>query len=172
MDCIEAILTRRSIRKFTDEEVDQSILETILEAGRMAPSAGNLQPTYFVVVKNSEMKQKLQAAAFGQYCIGSCSVVIAVCADPERSSQYGEIGRTKWCLLDCANATQNMLLAAHANGYGACWVGGFNEKEVQKLLGLPERFRVVSLIPIGKPAENPDVPERRPLQDIVRWEKW
>lgn len=172
MDCIEAIMTRRSIRKFTAKEVDQKSLELILEAGRMAPSAGNLQPCYFVVVKEPEMKSQLREVTFGQEIITQAAVLIIVCADPERSSYYGDAGRNYLCLLDCANATENMLLAAHACGYGATWVGGFKEKGVKKVLNLPENFRVVSIVPVGEPAEKPEVPERRTMADMVRWEQW
>ncbi len=77
-----------------------------------------------------------------------------------------------WCLLDCANAAQNMLLAAHALGYGSCWMGGFSESGVKKVLGLPEDFRVMALLPIGKAAEEPDPRPRRPLDEMVRRNQW
>ncbi|MCR4400949.1 MAG: nitroreductase family protein, partial [Syntrophomonadaceae bacterium] len=76
------------------------------------------------------------------------------------------------CLLDCANATENMLLAAHALGYGACWVGAFQERAVAAVLALPQGFRVVALVPLGRPAESPPMPPRRRLEDVVRWERW
>ncbi len=172
MECIEAILSRRSIRKFTDDNVESGDLNTILEAGRMAPTAGNLQPCYFIVVKDPARKKALREAALDQEVITQADAVIVVCADPDLSSKYGEKGRNHYCLLDCANTTQNMLLAAHSLGYGACWVGGFSERAVKKLMGVPDHFRIVSLIPIGHPAEMPTPPDRRPLQDMVRQEKW
>ena len=172
MNCLEVIMTRRSIRKFKPDPVKREDIMTILDAGRMAPSAGNLQPCHFVVVEDPGVKAEVRQAALGQELIGSAPVIIAVCVEPERSSHYGDIGRNYFCLLDAANATENMLLAAHALGYGACWVGGFLQSAVKEVLGLPEDVHVVSLIPLGIADEKPEVPMRRRLEDMVRWEKW
>lgn len=172
MNCLEVIMTRRSIRKFKPDPVKREDIMTILDAGRMAPSAGNLQPCHFVVVEDPGVKAEVRQAALGQELIGSAPVIIAVCVEPERSSHYGDIGRNYFCLLDAANATENMLLAAHALGYGTCWVGGFIQSMVKEVLGLPEDVHVVSLIPLGTANEKPQVPPRRPLEDMVRWEKW
>ncbi|MDD3272230.1 MAG: nitroreductase family protein [Syntrophomonadaceae bacterium] len=172
MNCLEVIMTRRSIRKFKPDPVKREDIMTILDAGRMAPSAGNLQPCHFVVVEDPGVKAEVRQAALGQELIGSAPVIIAVCVEPERSSHYGDIGRNYFCLLDAANATENMLLAAHTLDYGACWVGGFLQSAVKEVLGLPENVHVVSLIPLGIADEKPEVPLRRPLEDMVRWEKW
>jgi len=172
MDCLETIKTRRSIRSFTSEPVPKEDVLQIIEAGRLAPSAGNLQPCYFIVVNEPEQIQRLQEAAFGQTHVGQAPCIIVVAVDPERSSFYGDMGRNHLCLMDAANATQNMLLAATALGYGSCWVGGFSERKVKNVLELPENFRVVSLIPIGKAAIDPEMPPRRPLEDMVFWQKW
>lgn len=172
MDCLEAIQTRRSIRHYRSDPVDRQALMKILDAGRLAPSAGNLQPCYFVVVSEEERRQRLMEAASGQTLIGEAPLIIVVCVDPERSSHYGDAGRNYLCHLDAANATENMLLAARALGYGTCWVGGFSDKRVKRVLGLPERYRVVSLIPVGKAAEEAELPPRRPLEEMVRWEQW
>ncbi|MBP8819744.1 MAG: nitroreductase family protein, partial [Syntrophomonadaceae bacterium] len=118
------------------------------------------------------VRAKVQQAALGQELMGTASVIIAVCVEPERSSKYGDMGRNYFCLLDGANATENMLLAAHALGYGACWVGGFIQSAVKEVLGLPEDVQVVSLIPLGIADEDPEIPLRRPLEEMVRWEKW
>ncbi len=172
MNCLEVIMTRRSIRKFKPDPVKREDIMTILDAGRMAPSAGNLQPCHFVVVQDPAVKAKVQQAALEQELIGSAPVVIAVCVEPERSSHYGDIGRNYLCLLDAANATENMLLAAHTLGYGTCWVGGFLQPAIKEVLGLLEDVHVVSLIPLGIADEKPEVPPRRPLENMVRWEKW
>lgn len=172
MDCLETIKARRSIRSFTSDTVPREVLLQIMDAGRLAPSAGNLQPCYFIAITEAELIKGLQEAALGQEHVGQAPCIIAVCVDPERSSYYGDIGRNHLCLLDAANATQNMLLAARALGYGSCWIGGFSERRVKRLLNLPEGFRVVSLIPIGKAAVEPEMPPRRPLEEIVLWQKW
>ncbi len=172
MDCLEAIAGRQSIRQYKAEPVAEQDLIKILEAGRTAPSAGNLQPCYFVVVRDSSTRAKLQEAALGQEHIIKAPVVIVVCVDPERSSHYGDIGRNRLCLLDAANATENMLLAAYALGYGSCWTGGFSNSRVKKLLDIPEAFQVVSLITIGKAEGTEERRTHRPLEEVVRWDKW
>jgi nitroreductase len=172
MDCITALQTRQSIRQYQAEEPDKDDLRQILDAGRMAPSADNLQPCHFIVVRDANIRKSLQEAAFGQEQTVLAPVVIVVCVEPERSAKYGDLGRNHFCLLDGANATENMLLAAHALGYGACYMGGFSEPAVKKALGLPEDFRVISLIPLGRPAEKPEPRPRRPLDDMVRWDRW
>lgn len=172
MDCLDAIMTRKSIRSFKPDAVPKSDLVTILNAGRKAPTAGNLQPCHFVVVQDEATRKKLQKAAFDQELIAQAPVIIVVAVEPERSSQYGDWGRNYLCHLDGANATENMLLAAHALGYGACWVGGLEGSKVIQALGLPQDFKVISMIPIGKPDEDPEPRPRRTLEDMVRWERW
>jgi nitroreductase len=172
LDCFEVINQRRSIRHYKSDPVNDADIMKILEAGRLAPSAGNLQPCYFIVVKDPQVKSQLHKAALGQDLIAQAPVVIVVCVDPERSSKFGDTGRNYYTRLDAANATQNMLLAACALGYGSCWVGAFKEAAVKESLALPDDFRVVSLIPLGKAAANPPLPPRRSLEEIVRWNKW
>ena len=172
MDCIEAIRTRRSVRQFASDPINPKDLETILEAGNWAPTAGNLQPYYLIVVKDEAVRLKLQAAALDQVQIGQAPVVIIVCVDPERSSIYGDNGRNRFCLFDAANVTENILLAATALGYGSCWMAGFQQRQVKEILNIPDSFNVISMIPIGKSVGEIELPERRPLAEVVRYEKW
>lgn len=172
MDCLQALRGRRSIRRYKDDPVKENDIMTILEAARMAPSAGNLQPCSFVVVRDAAVRAQIRAAAFNQELLGTAPVIIVVCVDPERSSYYGERGMNYYCMLDGANATENILLAAYALGYGSCWMGGFNEKAVKEVINLPDNMRVVSLVPLGIADENPVGPPRRELSEVVRWEQW
>ncbi|MGE5391853.1 MAG: nitroreductase family protein [Deltaproteobacteria bacterium] len=172
MDCLEALMGRRSIRRYKDDPVGEADILTILEAARLAPSAGNLQPCSFVVVRDPATRAQVREAAFNQELLATAPVVIIVCVDPERSSYYGERGMNYYCMLDGANATQNILLAAYALGYGSCWMGGFNEAAVKKVIKLPDGMRVVSLVPLGVADESPVGPPRRELNEIVRWETW
>jgi len=171
LDVFEAIKTRRSIRAFTREEVSDREIETILDAARWAPSAGNIQPWIFIVVKNPETKRRLSRAALDQFFIAEAPVVIVVCADQERSGMgYGTRGISLYCIQDTAAATQNLLLATHALGLGACWVGAFDEEEVKLILRIPEGVRPVAIVPIGHPAEKPRMISKRSLSEIVRRE--
>ncbi|KYH39893.1 MAG: hypothetical protein AYL33_007060 [Candidatus Bathyarchaeota archaeon B63] len=171
MDVFEAIKTRRSIRSFTQEAVSDEEIEMILDAARSAPSAGNIQPWIFIVVKNPEMKRRISRAALNQFFIEEAPVVIVVCADQERSRMgYGSRGANLYCIQDTAAATQNILLAAHALGLGACWVGAFYEDEVRQALRVPRGVRPVAIVPIGHPAERPGAVFKRPLSEVVRYE--
>ncbi len=174
MNCLEALKTRRSVRRFKPDMIPENDLMEILNAGRLAPTAGNFQPWEFIVVKERETIAALREATYDrQELMITPPVVVVVCADPKKSEHYGERGMNYFCLIDCANATDYMLLAAHALGYGGCWVGGFSEKAVRKVLGIPDNIRVVSLMPLGKPGEGePWDPPKRKLEDIVRWSKW
>lgn len=171
MEVFEAIKGRRSIRAFKAADVPAETVEKLIDAARWAPSAGNIQPWEFIVVRNREIKRKLAKAALGQSFIEEAPVVIVVCADEERSARgYGVRGRTLYCIQDTAAAIQNIHLAAYALGLGTCWVGAFREDEAREALKIPEGIRPVALIPVGYPAETPSPRGRRPLKQIIHYE--
>lgn len=171
MDLFEAIRLRRSMRGFTREEVSEQEVEKLLEAARLAPSAGNIQPWEFVVVRKAYAKRRLAEAALDQYFIAEAPVVIVVCADEGRSGAgYGSRGVNLYCLQDTAAAIENILLAACALGLGACWVGAFRELEVRRILSVPRGVRPVAIVPVGRPAETPRARYKRPLGEMVHRE--
>ncbi len=171
MDVFEAVKNRRSIRAFKRRAVPEGIVEKLIDAARHAPSAGNIQPWEFVIVREPQVKHELSIAALNQALIEEAPVVIAVCADEARSSQgYGSRGANLYCIQDTAAATQNMLLAAHALGLGACWIGAFQEEIVRKVLNTPVHVRPVAIIPVGYPAESPTPRRRRLVSEIVHRE--
>jgi len=171
VDLFEAIRSRRSVRAFTNEPVSDEEAMKLINAARWAPSAGNIQPWEFVVVRDPNIKRGLSAAALDQTFIEEAPVVIVVCANQLRSaSGYGQRGVNLYCLQDTAAATQNMLLSAYALGLATCWVGAFHEEEARKVLNIPNGVRPVAIIPIGHPAEKPETTDRRPLSEIVHHE--
>jgi len=171
MDVFEAIKTRRSVRAFTNQEVSEEEIEKIIDAARWAPSAGNIQPWEFIIVRKSEIKRELAVAALNQTFIEEAPVVIVVCANESRSAHgYGNRGATLYCIQDTAAAIQNIHLAAKALGLATCWVGAFREEEARKVLGIPRGVRPVAIIPVGHAAEKPRTPSRRPIQDIIHYE--
>jgi len=173
MDVFEAIKGRRSIREFKPESVKDEDLRKILDAGRLAPSAGNCQPSELVVVKEPSLKRRLASAALEQTFIAESPVVIVVCANlPRTSRRYGRRGQELYCIQDTAAATQNILLAAYSLGYGTCWVGAFDEGAIADVIRVPSEVRPVAIIPLGRPAEDPSPPPRRPLSDIVHENKF
>lgn len=173
LDVFEAIKGRRSIRTFTSEEASEEEVERLIDAARMAPSAGNIQSWEFVIVRDAEIKRRLSVAALDQRFIEEAPVVIVVCANETRSGwSYGSRGVTLYCLQDTAAAIQNILLAAYALGLGTCWVGAFHEEEVRRLLNAPRGFRPVAIVPVGHPAEKPIARSKRSLREIVHYEKF
>lgn len=171
MDILEIIKGRRSIRNFKTEDLPEQIVENLVEAARWAPSAGNIQPWKFIIVRKPETKKKLAKTALEQAFVEEVPVVIIVCADENRSSQgYGSRGRTLYCIQDTAAAIQNIHLAAYALGLGTCWIGAFDEEEARKILKIPQGIRPVAIIPVGYPAESPQPRKRRPLDEIVHYE--
>ncbi len=173
MDVFEAIKGRRSVRRYLPDPIPEEDLKKILEAGTWAPSAGNVQPWEFIVVKDEKTKDLLAEAALGQYFITEAPIVVVVCANESESERsYGDRGRTLYCIQDTAAAVQNILLTAYSLGYGSCWVGAFDEEKVRRILEIPTGVRPVAIVPIGKPAERPYPPNRKPLSRVVHWEKF
>jgi nitroreductase len=173
VDLLEAIKGRRSIRSFKSDEVTQREVDLLIEAATHAPSAGNIQPWEFTIIKTPEMKKRLVEAAYGQSFIEEASIVIVVCANEDRSSQrYGDRGKTLYCLQDSAAAIQNMLLTAYSLGLGSCWIGAFKEDEVRAVLNVPAGVKPVAMIPIGHPARIASSRQKRTMEQIVHYEKY
>lgn len=167
-DLIDAIRGRRSIRDFKSDPIPDPTIGRILECGRLAPSAGNVEPWLFYVVKNPEIKHQL--AEVSEKWIDTAPVVVVVVANYlEEAEELGKRGKDMFILQDTAAATQNMLLAAYGYGIGSCWVGDFEDQKVKSILNLPEGHWPVVLIPLGYPArdEDPVVPSK-PLDQVVK----
>lgn len=169
MDVFEAVKKRRSVRNFKEDPFPEEILFQLLEAARFAPTAGNVQPWKFYIVKNKEIQSKLAEAALAQSWLTTPPVIIVVCAELARSAaSYGQRGYTLYALQDTAAAIENILLCAVEKGLGCCWVGAFREEVVAQVLGLDTKInRPVAMIPIGYPAEEALVPVKRPLNDLI-----
>src|SRR3990170_235988 len=171
MELSEAIKGRRSIRAFKKQDIPEKMVETLIEAARWAPSAGNIQPWEFVIVRKPAVKKKLAQASLNQTHVEEAPAVIVVCADEKRASMgYGIRGRTLYCIQDTAAATQNILLTAYSLGLGTCWIGSFNEDEAKEALNAPEGIRPVAMIPVGYPDENPMQRGRKLLSQITHYD--
>ena len=170
-DIFDCIRESHSVRNFKSEQIPEPTLTRILDAGNMAPSAGNLQPWYFYVVQDSAVKGKLATASFDQEQISDAPTVVVILADPARSNErYGERGAQLYCLQDSAAATQNILLAAEGLGIAACWVGAFDERKVQEAIEAPPRLRAVAMICLGYSGEQPEAyKERLRLNEVVKF---
>lgn len=173
MQFFEAIDRRQSIRSYRATDIEQSKIDAVLAAARLAPSAGDLQAYVIVIVKEPATKTRLGEAALGQDFIGDAPVVLVFLADARRSeSKYGERGATLFCVQDATIAAAYAQLAAAAQDLGSCWVGAFGEARVADVLGAPAHLRPVALMPIGYPAEAPPRPRRRPLSELLQRERF
>ncbi|MCE5284734.1 MAG: nitroreductase family protein [Pelosinus sp.] len=161
-DVMECMRDTHAVRQFKQVEIDDETIAKVLEAGCYAPSAGNLQPWYFFVVKNSKVRQRLAEVSFEQSQLEEAPVAIVIMADPSRSNErYGERGAQLYCLQDTAAAAENILLAANSLGLGTCWVGAFDEPKVQEIVEAPPRLRAVAIICLGYSDEEVVIPKER-----------
>jgi len=146
---LQCITQRRSIRKFTNEAVTNEQIDVVLRAAMAAPSAYDMRPWEFVVVRDAQKRKSLAEIKKWSYMCAGAPVVIAVLGDAEASEHWIE---------DCSAATENMLLAASGIGLGAVWVAIYpikqREKMVREILDIPPNRRVLCLVPIGNPAEE------------------
>ncbi len=167
----DAIYGRKSVRSFDrGRDIPSEVVKKLLEAACQAPSAGNVQPWFFIVVRDVEKKSKLVVAARGQGFIRDAALVIAVCADLESASRsYGIRGTGLYALQDTAAAIENLLLAAYAEGLGSCWVGAFDESIAAQSLDLPAYLRPVALVPIGYPQGKRRKPPKKPASEVTRF---
>jgi nitroreductase len=163
---IDLIKKRRSVREFLDKTISQEALEKIVDAARFAPTARNVQPWEFVVVRDKEVLKKIAAITEHGKFIASAAASILVFSQ-----------ETKYFLEDCSAATQNAMLAAEALGIGSCWVAG-NKKsyaeEFNLLLGAPLNFKLVSIIALGYPLNGKvfRIAEKRSLSEVLHWERF
>ncbi len=169
MEVIEAILTRRSIRKFTGQEVTDEQVETLLKAAMYAPSAVNKQPWHFIVFRDKKISERIMSFHPNSTMLKDASFGIVVCYDEnlQHDTGYGQV--------DCSAATQNILLTAHGLGLGAVWIGIYPRQHrveaLHKLFSLPENIKPFSIVAVGYPAEKKLLPERF-RKDRIHYEKW
>lgn len=169
MNVIEAIFTRRSIRKYTGQPIEQGELKLILKAGFHAPSAHNKQPWHFVVIKDSGLLEKISSGHQYAKMLPQAGCAIIVCGDKKREGLSG------FLIEDCSAAIQNMLLAAHGLGLGAVWCGLYPVTKltgmINKLIELPSEIIPVGLVVVGHGSEVRNTPDRY-IEDRVHFEKW
>jgi nitroreductase len=159
MELWEAIKGRRSVRAFLDRPVERDILRRLLEAAIWAPSGGNAQTWRFVVITDPKQIRRIKIVSPG--LLGDPAAVIVVCQDMIRArAKGGSLGETFLAPIDAAMATQNLLLAAYAEGLGTCTIASFHRKGVSRLLKLSEGVEPILLVSVGWPAEAPLVPPR------------
>jgi nitroreductase len=170
MEFSDVIAKRRSVRHFnTNLEVSEADVRTLLDAAVAAPSAGNIQPWRFTVVKSLEARERLAGALHQRWATGA-PVIIVVSVDPRPcAARYGDRGEYLYALQDTAAAVENILLTAVDRGLAACWIGAFDEAAVRDALGLSAPVTPVAIVPVGYSAESAGRPARRPLAELTTW---
>ncbi|BAL80755.1 nitroreductase family protein [Caldisericum exile] len=167
---LEAILKRRSVRSYQNKDVEEEKLKEVLEAGRLAPSACNIQPWKFIVVRDPETRKKMASHCANQKFVSEAPVLIVGCIT-ERGYLMG--GWYDSNILDLGIALDHMTLQAVHLGLGTCWIGAFNESEVKKLLNIPHNVRVGAILTLGYPKNgNVFEKDRKPFEEVISFEKF
>lgn len=170
MNLNQIIKQRFSVRKYKNKSVEHEKLLQILEAGRLAPSAANYQPWYFIVVRQPENLKKLHSVYHRDW-IKSAPIIIVACADHSQSWKRSSDGKDS-SDIDLAIAVDHMTLQATELGLGTCWVCNFDVNRCSDSFKLPSQIEPVVLLPIGYPDIKQPDKKRKSLEEIVRWEKF
>ena len=165
MNCVEKMYTRRSIRKYKDEPVPEDVINSILEAGRLSPSAVNRQPWHFVVVKDQKIKEEIYHERYSPFIKTADFTVVGLYLPSEALTE-------KLSLIDVTIALQSMVTAAWMHDIGSCWIGGFNEEKIKKTLNLPEEAKIVCLVSFGIPDEEPTQRPKKAMNEIIHYNTW
>ncbi|MEL9997569.1 MAG: nitroreductase family protein [Sulfolobales archaeon] len=159
-ELLNFLISRRSIRKFRPDPVPDELILKILDVARYAPSARNSQPWVFIVVKDPEVKRKLANVHVWAKPLENAPVGIVIACNTEVSPESYQV--------DCANATMQIMLAAHALGLGTVWLQTLrNVSEIQGIVGLPKNYVPVAMLALGYPDERPSPKKRKELKEIV-----
>ena len=160
MDVFEAVQERRSIRAYKDKPVPREKLEKILEAGRLAPSARNIEPWHFIAVTDNEKRKILSKGLYAKFLTQSPLVIVA-CGNKKASPD--------WYAIDVALAVENIVLTAVSEGLSTCCIGSFNEQDIKSALKIPDNFEVLVLLAVGYAGEKLDLSSK--LLNLIRSRK-
>ena len=165
------MLTRTSIRQYTDQAVEQGKIDTLLRAGMSAPSAGNKQPWRFIVIQDKNIISAIADSA-NKKPAQTAPLLIAICGDS--NDTFPEDGFDYW-VEDCSAVTENMLLAAHAMGLGGCWLGFYPRKDgvaiLRSILNIPNYIIPLGVISVGYPDESP-APKDKWDEKKIHYNRW
>lgn len=171
MKFIELAEKRCSIRGFKPEPIPETLLNEVLQAGNLAPSAKNLQPFQFIVVRESSALDDL-AKTYPAPFLREAPVVIVICVEPAKGWVRDRHDGKNYCEVDAAIAIDHMTLAAADLGLGTCWIGAFDPEMVSTAMGLPAGVSPIAMLPVGYPAMEGREKSRKPLNELVRYDHW
>ena len=172
MDIFETIRKRKSVRSYEPTPIPEQVLTQVLDAARLAPSAGNAQPWHFIIVRDGDKRARIaKGCRYGRFLAESPAVIVA-CGDQKASPN--------WYAIDTAIALEHLVLATTALGLGTCWIGAFDKEFIREMLKLPERFDIVALMALGYPRKKVDllakilhiIRRRKKLEEIASLETY
>lgn len=164
MQTFETIYKRRSVRVYKDQSIEKEKIDKLIDAARLAPTAGNRQKFKLIIVNYEEkdLKKTLAVACNQQHFVGTASHIVAGISEPDY----------KWHQVDTAIVLEHIVLEAVELGLGTCWIGAFKEDDVKKILKIPEDKKVVALLIIGYPDENPPSKPRKDVSELVSYNRY
>jgi nitroreductase len=162
MDVSTAIRTRRSVRRYKSKDIPEGVLQEVLEAARLAPSAANRQAWELIVVKDRQLKKELVPLCKNQKFVEECSVFLVAVEDPAQ----------KWSRVDVSIMLDHVTLEAHEKGLGTCWIGAFDREEVGALLGVPTEKVVTACMTMGYADEEPEARPRKPAEELLYLDRY
>jgi nitroreductase len=169
MEFTELIAIRYSVRSYRPDPVEEAKLQKVLEAARLAPTAANRQPFQIIVIQTANRKEELRRIYHREWFV-QAPLILCVCG---LSSQAWVRQDTRSYLsVDAAIVMDHMILAAADAGLGSCWIANFNANAAREILGLPESAEPLLFSPLGYAADRPGIKERKPLAELVRYERW
>ncbi len=169
MSFSELAKQRYSVRAYKSDPIPAEILEKILDAARLAPTAANRQPFQIIVIKTEGREEELRRIYNREWFTQAPLILCAVGTPQKAWVRYDDANYTS---VDVAIAMDHLILQATDLGLGTCWIAAFNPETAREILGLPNSVEPVVFTPLGYPADEPKEKERKPLADLVRYEQW
>ena len=169
MDFFDLINQRYSVRAYKTDPVEDEKLQQMFDAARLAPTAANRQPIQFITIhtagRESDLKRTYSADWFRK-------APLVICACAVSSQAWSRMDKKNYSEVDVTIAMDHLILAATNLGLGTCWVAAFDPEAAREVLGLPEGVEPIAFTPIGYPSDRPRPKKRKPLSDLVRYERW
>ena len=151
MEFESVVKTRKSIRDYSDKEVEDEKINFVLESARLAPSWANKQCWHFIIVKDKKIIEDLSKTSIINRWLKNAPIIIVACGDKSKSGSKNDIN---YFIVDVSIALEHLVLAATDKGLGTCWIAGFSEKKVKELIKIPNHIRVIALTPLGYPTKK------------------
>jgi nitroreductase len=169
MEFSDLITERYSVRGYSDEPVSEDDLNYILEAARMAPTAANRQPFQLIVIHTEGRKEELRRIYDKDWFVEAPLIIVA-CGLPSKA--WVRHDKANFTNVDVSIVMDHLILAAADRGLGTCWIGAFDPEAAREILELPDEVEPIVMTPVGHPTTSPTKKKRKPLSELVRYERW